>query len=336
MSPRVRSSGLLLLVAALLPSAGCSDWNVHKLAFWSSGDDEPQAPTKVVAMWTDTVLYQPGKPTTRGFGGRLMFYGSKKAASSDKKEAEKPVKVDGTLVVYALDETGRKKGNSKPDRKFIFIPEQFQQHYSKSAIGHSYSVWVPWDEAGGPQHEISLIVRFMPKKGDVLVGEQTTQILPGAQTQTADKKAAPPPNPADGIRRVSHEEEIPQPPADAAGQTAPPAVEPGTKMQATTIHIPQRSGLRATPAAALRATSPPPEGRSSDPRPSSTTSPPVPLSTGQPATNSTAPRSTRFEPAKRRALGEPIARPRDDRALSPPALAAPASSPGMPPSATVP
>ena len=67
----------------------------------------------------------------------------------------------------------------KPDRKYVFTKDQLPSHYSKSKLGHSYSVWLPWDETGGPQKEVSLIARFTPEKGGVVVGEQTKQILPG-------------------------------------------------------------------------------------------------------------------------------------------------------------
>ena len=75
-------------------------------------------------------------------------------------------------------------------------------HYSKSKLGHSYSVWLPWDETGGPQKEISLIARFTPEKGGVVVGEQTKQMLPG-KTQIIAK------NPADGALPTSAPQAIP-------------------------------------------------------------------------------------------------------------------------------
>ena len=30
-------------------------------------------------------------------------------------------------------------------------------------IGPAYSVWIPWDAAGGPRQDLSLICRFIPK-----------------------------------------------------------------------------------------------------------------------------------------------------------------------------
>ena len=77
---------------------------------------------------------------------------------------DEPIKVDGTLTVYVFDETNRDPNNVRPDRKYVFTKEQFPSHYSKSKFGHSYSVWIPWDEAGGEQKEISMIVRFHAAK----------------------------------------------------------------------------------------------------------------------------------------------------------------------------
>lgn len=168
----------LLLMCGL--AAGCSTMQWNKPSTWigkAEKDHTPRIPTKVVAIWKETVLHQPGKEPVRGFGGRLVFY---------KRIEDEPVCVAGTLVVYGFNETGRDPSNAKPDRKFIFPAEQFEKHYSDSDIGHSYNVWLPWDDAGGPPTKVSLIVRFQPKKGALIVSEPAAQLLPGTgETQVA-------------------------------------------------------------------------------------------------------------------------------------------------------
>ena len=132
-----------LLGRVVASSAGCTSWNVSKSLPWPfQQEDKPGTPTKIVAVWTETVLRREGEAPLRGFGGRLMFYEGKK---------DKPVKIDGAVVVYAFVEDGRDEANAKPDRKYVFTPDQIPGHYSKSEIGHSYSFWLPWDEVGGPQ-----------------------------------------------------------------------------------------------------------------------------------------------------------------------------------------
>ncbi|MCH7752464.1 MAG: hypothetical protein IH898_09965 [Planctomycetes bacterium] len=171
----------LLLVTTLVTSVGCSSLNtgnwkfaksldVRRAMWWKSEKPEPQLPVRLVSTWTDTVLHRPGQESQRGFGGRLLFFG---------RESDDPVCVDGQLVVYAYDEANCDPRNGQPTRRFIFPREQFTRHYSESTLGPSYSVWLPWDAVGGPRKNISLIARFEPYQGQLIVGEQTRHLLPG-------------------------------------------------------------------------------------------------------------------------------------------------------------
>lgn len=171
----------LALAASVLLAVGCrgpwsNDWKYSdllspkKMTSWGDDESEPQTPQRLVCSWTDTVLYQTGKEPQRGFGGRLIFYGD---------EADKPVLVDGQLVIYAFDESNRDLTDNKPTRRYVFPPDQIARRMSKTTLGPSYSFWLPWDEAGGPEAEVSLIARFEPREGAIVVGEQTKYRLPG-------------------------------------------------------------------------------------------------------------------------------------------------------------
>ena len=174
-------SGLCSAAMLLSLASGCSQFDLQKKMPWLTGKTgEFRRPMRVVTMWSDTVLTTAGQAPVRGFGARLMFYGL---------EEEKPIKVAGSLVVYAFDEANRDKTNTRPDRKFVFTEEQFAKHYSKSALGHSYSIRVPWDEVGGEPKEVSLIVRFTPVEGGVVVSEQVKQYL------QSEKRPQTPPQP---------------------------------------------------------------------------------------------------------------------------------------------
>ena len=144
-------------------------------------DAVEKEPSHLTALWTHTVLNQPGKKGIRGFGGRLMFQG---------KDPNKPVVVDGTLTIYAFDETVR--ASTVPDRKFVFTPEQFAKHHSVSKLGHSYSVWLPWDEVGGPPRRINLVARFEPAGGAMILSENALQFLPGMVPDDYDQPASLP------------------------------------------------------------------------------------------------------------------------------------------------
>jgi len=166
---RVWFLGLLTVIVAT--AGGCAQLDLGKPVQWPwDAEEEPEVPNKVVAMWIDGMRYPHGQPATRGFIGQLLFYGDDK---------EKPIKVDGRLEIYAFDEDSPKGDKAKPDRKFVFTKETFAKHHTKSDLGHNYGFWLPWGPADGPQKEISLIIRFIPVDGQLVMGEQTKTMLPG-------------------------------------------------------------------------------------------------------------------------------------------------------------
>jgi hypothetical protein len=184
----VSAAAVAILAGCSMPKA--SDFKPSKLLSLGD-DDEPEEgiPVRMVGTWVDTVHTKAGQPAERGFGGRLVFYAAKE---------EKPILVDGQLVVYAFDETGRAVTDNKPTRRYVFPPDQMPLHMSESELGASYSFFLPWDEVGGPQTEVSLICRFEPKGGAVITSEQTRHRLPGTipTTKLADGK---PPRLPEGV-----------------------------------------------------------------------------------------------------------------------------------------
>lgn len=137
---------------------------------WGDDGEEPAIPTRITALWTNTILNQSGKSGVRGFGGRLMFYNDNQS---------EPHRVDGTLTVYAFDDTGQVPTHITPERRYVFLSEHLQKHYSKSQLGHSYSLWLPWDEVGGTPKQVSLVIRFEPTEGAAVISEPIRQSLPG-------------------------------------------------------------------------------------------------------------------------------------------------------------
>ena len=164
----------------ILTLCGCQSLNVTKTLPWLSNDEEYESPVRVANVWTPTIKYQQGRRPKRGFGGRIIFY----------NQANQAVRVDGAVVVYAFNETNRDPANAAPDRKYVFPAEHLQKHYSECKLGHSYSFWVPWDEVGGHQTEISLIARFEPKLGQVLVAAQSKHLLQGTLPVASTKARA--------------------------------------------------------------------------------------------------------------------------------------------------
>lgn len=305
---------------------------------WGEGESgEAGRPVKLAAMWTDAVMTRPDVPPTRGFGGRLLFYNA---------EAGQPVKVKGSLVVYAFDETHRDPSNNKADKKYVFEAEEFAKHYSKCKLGHSYSVWIPWDKVGGEQKQISLICRFTPETGGVVVGEQSTQALEGKLPPEQRPYICDRPQLANLPTRARGTPGAVQ----QAGFVDANAQPPRQAMSTTTISVPDRvtpRSPRTMPpsgtalngylpignvpvpnAAVLNGVVPYGQGPQANfANPAAIAAAQRAMSQGATAQASASP-SARFAQQRRRALGEPIARLHRDRG---PSQQHPAGWPSGPP-----
>ncbi len=224
--------------------AGCTQLDWKRPTPWLAlARDKPQTPTSVVAVWTELFLEPPGSPPTRGFGGRLTFYGPQNDA---------PVRVEGSLVVYAFEGDGDDQGDAKPLRKYAFSAEQLASHYSPSKLGPSYSVWLPWDRRKGPMRRIGLICRFQPVEGPPIVSKQALAVLHGPSKPDAAGRADPGYQADSSKSRSATVLPVAHHAPTEAGQT--PTLGEGTQrpqMKTTTIPIAPQEG-RLMPVAQTR------------------------------------------------------------------------------------
>lgn len=217
-----------LLVGSLLSCIviGCAPFKASSPKNWLSKKEEPQVPLRITAFWTDTILSQAGLPGVSGFGARVFFYG---------KDEETPVLVDGSLTVYGYDDTVG-DDESLPARKFVFPAEYLKRHYSKSDLGHSYSVWIPWQEANGPTRQISLILRFQSRTGGaIIMSDMSRHTLPGLKP--SEKTGPDSTTPGEPLARI--QSTVRQASLETLVQELP---EPKEAMTTTTITVPQRLG----------------------------------------------------------------------------------------------
>lgn len=157
--------------ALLIFCSGCQFAPKASTIAWPWQKDVAQAiPDRILPVWTDSVLHQPSQPGVRGFGGRIYFYG---------KENTNPVEVDGSFAVYVFDADDNAASDQKPLRKYVFTADQFKTHMSKTSMGPSYSVWIPWGEVGGAPRRLSLISRFEGREGGTTISDPTIKMLPG-------------------------------------------------------------------------------------------------------------------------------------------------------------
>ena len=223
-----------LLAAAFL--VGCTPLNLRdNLSLWRS-DPQPQTPTRVVAFWTDEVLSQPGKTPVRGFAGRVMFYNDKDKGKDKGKDMQSVV-VEGTFTVFAFEDTDGDGGYSAPEKRFVYLPEQLKKYYSPSELGPSYSLWLPWDEVGGPERKLCLIARFEPRKDPPVVSGPAHKVLPGTPPQPGE--------PGSKVMRMT-KSESPRPVRPVAFDAAiPPQSPPAPAAAAFTIDVPREFAERS-------------------------------------------------------------------------------------------
>jgi hypothetical protein len=171
---------LLCCIAYLATNQGCQYAPKMTSTAWPWSKKAAAIPDRILAVWTDSVLHQPGLPGVRGFGGRIYFY---QAPNTD------PIKVQGAVAVYIFDADQSDPSQQQPLRKYVFTAEQLDNHMSKSSIGPSYSLWLPWDEVGGPSRRLSLITRFEATQGGTVISDPAIKLLPGIPATGVEQKS---------------------------------------------------------------------------------------------------------------------------------------------------
>ena len=178
----IRIAVIVCIATGIFHATGCqfAPKKMPSVWPWKKEDEPKPLPDRILAVWSDSVLHQKGLPGVRGFGGRVYFY---------QKDNTDPIEVDGSLAVYVFDADDTSPATQQPLRKFVFTPDQFASHMSKTSIGPSYSVWLPWSEVGGPQMRLSLIARFEGRDGGSTVSDPTIKLLPGISKEDALAKS---------------------------------------------------------------------------------------------------------------------------------------------------
>lgn len=236
-----------LFVAAIAGSAaGCAGLDFSKPIPWQDKtakekveeeEEQFEEPQRIVSIWNEQTLHHSdGRPSSRGFGGRLMFYG---------KDKENSIQAKGDLVVYAYDETAAvmrgevAAATSKPNCRYKFTAEKFKEHYRESTAGHAYDFWIPWDKVGGEKRIITLAPVFILPNGKSIPGEPKQCVLMGRtpQIQNVDVQRTDKAAIEYGVRPVGYEA-----PVSGALNSS---VEPSRRaVETTTISIPTSMAMR--------------------------------------------------------------------------------------------
>lgn len=219
----------LCLASSSFGLAGCSSLapkgtkKGSDVKIWSPSTwfvEEYQKPASLAVIWTPDILAVAGQPPQRGFGGRVFFY-------NDKMQA---VPVEGDLTIHGFDGMRRKTDPQAAvaDKKFSFSSEQLVSHFSPSELGASYSIWVPWDNAGGDRQEVNLVATFKSDEGAVVQGAPAKLVLEGSAPDGLASKSLKTP-----MQTVSYRHSV-----TPSNQPQAPS-----SLRTTTISVPKSSTL---------------------------------------------------------------------------------------------
>lgn len=196
----------VFVVSFLALTTGCASWDLTSKLPWASSEqklqkEKFQRPVRMVVIWTPTTLSQPGKPITRGLGGRIYFY----------NDVDEAIPVEGQLIVYAYDDSAQRQnvshinsqgGVDEPTRRYAFTAEQFKGHFDPTDLGASYSVWIPWGPVDGPAVKVSVVPVFTSSSGNIVMAQASRNVLKGTQPLMSERAEE---EVHDGVVRVGHQ-----------------------------------------------------------------------------------------------------------------------------------
>jgi hypothetical protein len=188
------------LIAVLIGvgATGCLGLDVATTLRWPGSKAEQPLPARVTVAWKNDIQKKSGKNMLRGFEGRVQFFAADpKPADKDKEKKDKDgwkkpeitpkgIPADGTLTVYAFEETPDGKDGTGPSKKYVFPAKELRKVHREGPQGHEYNVWLAWDKVGGTETHIRLLARFDPTGGgQVVMSDNSREVLPGLTIQYA-------------------------------------------------------------------------------------------------------------------------------------------------------
>ena len=137
-----------------------------------------KTPVEIVDVWNSYALPSADGTITRGMLGRVHFY--------DDPNRRQAIKVDGDLSVFVFDGRETDPAYAKPLKVFQFGADVLEESHSyQQPLGHGYNFFLPFDEIGGEEKPLSLIVRFDDNlSGKFELGAPVNTVLAGRRPQT--------------------------------------------------------------------------------------------------------------------------------------------------------
>ncbi len=160
---------------------GCTTFHVpfeKKIPKASAADPVVQ----VLCLWQQAEGRDPEGYPCKGFSGQILFLSNKAAT---------PVQCEGDVRIYLFDDQGDAEAQAKPLRQFDFDAGSWDVHLTKTSLGPTYSVFVPYVRRGVKDANCALRVRLKPKTGPVVFSDLSNMPLNGNKKPVMGENAKP-------------------------------------------------------------------------------------------------------------------------------------------------
>src|SRR5262249_7722424 len=149
-----------------LIATGCLGLDVAGTFRWPSGKAEPPSAGRMTVSWKNDIQKKSGKNMLRGVEGKVQFFAADPPEPAEKEDWKAPepkpkgIAIDGTLTVFAFEESADGKEGAGPSKKYVFPAKDLRKVHREGPDGHEYNIWMAWDKAGGNELHIRLLARF--------------------------------------------------------------------------------------------------------------------------------------------------------------------------------
>ena len=171
----------LTCAMCLCSFVGCTTFHVpfeKKIPKASATDPVVQ----VLCLWQQAEGRDPEGYPCKGFSGQILFLSNKAAT---------PVQCEGDVRIYLFDDQGDTEAQAKPLRQFDFDSGSWDVHLTKTSLGPTYSVFVPYVRRGVKDANCALRIRLKPKNGPVVFSDLSNMPLNGNKKPVMGESAKP-------------------------------------------------------------------------------------------------------------------------------------------------
>lgn len=176
----------LIYAITLIDLAGCATFDTtFDLSYFDKPLPKATATDPVVqilCMWQQAEGNDPDGRPCRGFNGQILFLSRRKGT---------PVQVEGDVRIYVFDDKGSAEDQSKPLHQFNFDHGSWKIHLTKSSLGATYNVFIPYTRRDVTEADCTLRVRLKPKIGPMVLSDFSNMPLTGHKKPVRGDDAKP-------------------------------------------------------------------------------------------------------------------------------------------------